>query len=307
VYYVRCTTRSSGASSKGTPRQALAYITDAHERERDPSCSGAELAYIARLDPGWKTTLEGGRVPLVGLGALQSVTDAETLSRKFEAACQPYHDRRGSTGYLSWTFTMPKELSLFAEGHREQAREAMYAGIQAALDAAFPDKDYKAVTAIHTRNEAGEVHFHAHVLIGKFARDRARGRVYSLNSASGGNTGRQRVRVLKEAWWKHLDAELEARIGLKVQQGAPFAKPALVQVHDFVARAISGHATAEMHDHYSTVNGDEVRAGLGRVISLVGLAATRGGYAGGYAGGSDRRIRPRLQRELLRSRRKLNR
>jgi integrase len=43
------------------------------------------------------------------------------------------------------------------------------------------------------------------------------------------------------------------------------------QVHDFVARAISGHATVEMHDHYSTVGGDEVRQGLGRVIQLVGL------------------------------------
>jgi hypothetical protein len=148
VYYVRCTTRSSGASSKGTPRQALDYVTDVHDQERDPSCSRAELTYIARLDPGWKTTLEGGRVPLVGLGAPRSVTDQDTLAREFEAACQPYHDRRGSTGCFSWTFTMPKELSLFAEGHREQATQAMYAAIQAALDAPFPGKDYKAVTAI---------------------------------------------------------------------------------------------------------------------------------------------------------------
>jgi integrase len=49
-------------------------------------------------------------------------------------------------------------------------------------------------------------------------------------------------------------------------------------VHDFVARAISGHETVEMHDHYSTVAGDEVRQGLGRVIQLVGL---RRGDAGG--------------------------
>ena len=62
MYYVRCNTRSSGASAKGTPGQALDYITDAHDAESDPSYSHAELAYIARLDPGWKTDLEGGRV-----------------------------------------------------------------------------------------------------------------------------------------------------------------------------------------------------------------------------------------------------
>lgn len=55
----------------------------------------------------------------------------------------------------------------------------------------------------------------------------------------------------------------------------------LAKVHDFVARAISGHETVEMHDHYSTVGGDEVRAGLAKVIGLVGIGR---GYGGGYAG-----------------------
>ena len=41
-----------------------------------------------------------------------------------------------------------------------------------------------------------------------------------------------------------------------------------VQVQDFVARAISGHATVEMHDHYSAVSDDEVRAGLDCVVLL---------------------------------------
>jgi integrase len=45
------------------------------------------------------------------------------------------------------------------------------------------------------------------------------------------------------------------------------------EVHDFVVRAISGHATVEMQSHYSTVAGDEVRAGLAKVIGLAGFRA----------------------------------
>jgi hypothetical protein len=227
VYYVRCATRSSGASAKGTPKRALAYISDAHDAERDPSYSRAELAYIARLDPGWKQQLEGGRIALVGLGALRGCRDQAVLAREFEDACQPWHDRRGSTGYLSYTFTMPKELSLVAEGHPIMARMAMYAALQSTLDAAFPGMEYKAVAAVHARNEAGEVHYHAHVLIGKFAMDRVRRRLFSLNSRSGGNTGKARVQTLKRAWKESLDLELRQCLGLVVSQAAPFAGPAL--------------------------------------------------------------------------------
>jgi hypothetical protein len=227
VYYVRCSTRSSGASSKGTPEQALRYITDAHDAERDPAYSYEELRYIARLDPGWKADLEGGRLPLVGLGALYGVHDQQTLAREFGRACLPFHDRRGVTGYLSYTFTMPKEVSLLAEGHPREARQAIYAALQATLEAAFSGMRYKAVTTVHARNEAGEVHYHAHVLIGKFAFDPARRREYSLNSAAGGNTGKARVLLLKNAWKQHLDTELQKRLGLTVDQGEPFARPAL--------------------------------------------------------------------------------
>jgi integrase len=48
------------------------------------------------------------------------------------------------------------------------------------------------------------------------------------------------------------------------------------QVHDFVARAISGHATVEMQQLYSSVDGAEVRSGLAKVISLAGFRQTRG-------------------------------
>jgi integrase len=60
------------------------------------------------------------------------------------------------------------------------------------------------------------------------------------------------------------------------------------KVHDFVVEAISGHATAEMHRHYSTVGGEEIREGLARVVSMAEFAkahqARAGGYPGGYTG-----------------------
>jgi hypothetical protein len=43
-------------------------------------------------------------------------------------------------------------------------------------------------------------------------------------------------------------------------------------VHDFVVRAISGHATTSMQEHYSSVSGDEVRTGLAKVLALAGIA-----------------------------------
>jgi hypothetical protein len=46
-------------------------------------------------------------------------------------------------------------------------------------------------------------------------------------------------------------------------------------VHDFVARSISGHATVAMQQHYSSVNGSEVRDGLAKVISLAGFGSRR--------------------------------
>lgn len=37
---------------------------------------------------------------------------------------------------------------------------------------------------------------------------------------------------------------------------------------DVVTRSISGHATPEMQRHYSTVSGEEMRAGLAMVIDI---------------------------------------
>ena len=61
------------------------------------------------------------------------------------------------------------------------------------------------------------------------------------------------------------------------------------QVHDFVARAISGHATVEMQSHYSSIDGGEVRANLAKVIDLAGFRKVRADAAetgqSGDAGG----------------------
>jgi hypothetical protein len=61
-------------------------------------------------------------------------------------------------------------------------------------------------------------------------------------------------------------------------------------VNDLVTRSISGHATEAMQHHYSTVNQDEVRSGLAKVISITGAhRAVReleesGGMHGGMHG-----------------------
>jgi hypothetical protein len=227
VYYVKVATRSSRASVRQSPRRAVAYITDNHDVNRDPGCSHDELRYIARMGEGWKTELEGGRLPLIGFGTLEGIVDREELVSRFEGTCQPWHDKRGTTGYKSFTFTVPKELSLHAEGHAREVKEAMYAAIREALGRGFPDKDFGAVAAIHTRNEAGEIHFHAHVLVGKFARCRLTRRLVSLNSQAGGNNGR-RVDEIKRGWKEAIDRELAARLQLRVEQPARFARPALV-------------------------------------------------------------------------------
>jgi integrase len=46
-------------------------------------------------------------------------------------------------------------------------------------------------------------------------------------------------------------------------------------VHDFVVRAISGHATTGMQEHYSSVGDEEKRSGLAKVIALAGLSVRR--------------------------------
>ncbi len=55
------------------------------------------------------------------------------------------------------------------------------------------------------------------------------------------------------------------------------------EVKDVVTRAISGHATEQMQQHYSTVNADEMRSSIAKVVSLAGFreAMASGGMHGG--------------------------
>jgi hypothetical protein len=253
IYYVKAATRGADPGRRGTPRQAVAYITGSHDERRDPEMSTEELDYVARMDPEWtvreavvhitktsrgapggagdalayvgrhepgrKMDLERGRVPLVGFGVLAGLSgDDETLVARFEWECVPY-DRRATAGYKSFTLTVPKEVSLYAEGHRAPAKEALYEAVAATVEDTFVGLDVSAVGAVHTRNEAGEVHFHVHLLVAKFARNRANGRHVSVNSKAGGNTGR-RIWDLKRAWKGHLDRVLKERLEVQVEQEA---------------------------------------------------------------------------------------
>jgi integrase len=58
------------------------------------------------------------------------------------------------------------------------------------------------------------------------------------------------------------------------------------QVNDLVTRSISGHLTEAMQHHYSTVNGNEQRAALAKVIRLVDARPPRSASSTG-AGGED--------------------
>ena len=69
---------------------------------------------------------------------------------------------------------------------------------------------------------------------------------------------------------KHLSAKFMRRTFQDLGRAA--------DVHDLVVRAISGHTTRQMQDHYSSVAPTEVRDGLARVMSLAGF---REALAGG--------------------------
>jgi hypothetical protein len=205
---------------------ALDYLTDGHDEARPGTYSNSELSYIARSAPGWKTELEGGSVGLHGFGALQGVSEEAELREQFESACLPWHDSRGKTGYKSFTLTLPKELSLLAEGDRKAGDKAMLEAVDASLKEAFGGFKVSAVAAIHRRNEVGEIHHHVHVLVAKFATREADGRTVSLNSTAGGNDG-YRVANLKSGWKHGIDRGFAKHFGVEVQQTRQYARPRL--------------------------------------------------------------------------------
>ncbi len=48
------------------------------------------------------------------------------------------------------------------------------------------------------------------------------------------------------------------------------------EMKDLVTRAISGHATEQMQQHYSTVEQTEMRQGIAKIISLAGVREAMG-------------------------------
>ncbi len=189
AYYVHIATR--GSKITDSPANAINYILYGHD---------------------------DSRVQLLGLGLLAGVHDERQLADRFEEACQPVHDPRATLGYKSITLTLPKELSLFAERHREEAKAAMHAAAQYALDRGFVGLRYSAVAAIHARSREGKIHYYAHVLLGKFAQKADTGRTYSVNSLASGNSGYARLKELKCGWQTGVDAEFRTRFGLSIEQ-----------------------------------------------------------------------------------------
>jgi hypothetical protein len=73
----------------------------------------------------------------------------------FEQSCVP-HNRCATAANESLTFTLPKEVSLCAEGDPEEAKAAMYAAAQKSLDAIYGDKRYRRRRHSHAERERGD-------------------------------------------------------------------------------------------------------------------------------------------------------
>jgi hypothetical protein len=77
---------------------------------------------------------ESGRVRLVGFGALVGISSAGRAGLAVRACVSPLPQSTGSHGIQELhPFTVPKEFSLFGEGHRDAAAEAIHADRAAAL------------------------------------------------------------------------------------------------------------------------------------------------------------------------------
>jgi hypothetical protein len=69
---------------------------------------------------GWTTDLEDGRVTLVAIDELEMESDKQQMMDGFEPSRVP-HSRCATAANKSLTFTLPKEVSLFAEGDPKEA------------------------------------------------------------------------------------------------------------------------------------------------------------------------------------------
>ena len=275
MYYVRCNTRSSGASAKGTPAQAL-RVHHRRPRQRARSFLLARRAALHRAPGSWLEARPRRRARAAGgLGALHGCVDQAELAREFVEACQPYHDRRGTTGYLSYTFTMPKELSLVAEGHPVEARRGHVRGPAEDARRRLPRQGVQGRHG-HSRAQRGgrgplpRPRSHRKVRAGS-ARERGRFRSTAqrrehrasarVGAAQAGLEGGPRRRA-------------EGAAGLTVTQGAPFARPALTLADGTYVPALNRESRRVLDKHlcFRLSDGDSVG---GRHVQELPLDALR--------------------------------
>ena len=202
MFYVRVATRGGprpGKESRARPSTTLPAATT----PREPGYRTARLAYIARMDPGMEDRSRRGAR---SVDRLRPARGGDATRRKCggvrERRVVPT-DRCATAGYKSITFTLPKEVSLFAEGHREEGQRGDVRRGRRSARTGIPGMAYTAVAAIHTRNEAGEIHYHVHVLVG--IRPRARDAAASSLQRQARRERPSRVQDLKVGWKESVE------------------------------------------------------------------------------------------------------
>jgi len=215
-FYVRIKTITEW-QGRQTAQQAIDYITDDHDSKRLGNINDEMIAYICRLDPGYKTEHEGGKVPLIGHGSVKHLTDFKELNWEFNQSTIPA-DVRGTKGYKTITLTLPKEMTLLCETNKRKAREAITRAIEPTLLESYPGQKVVAVSAMHTRNEAGDPHVNVHLLIGKTVLNEATGKLYSINNNDiYGDLGSKEEARMKRAWKREITKELEIEFNVKIK------------------------------------------------------------------------------------------
>jgi hypothetical protein len=118
-------------------------------------------------------------------------------------------------------------------------------------------------------------------------------------------SGSYRARTVLNKPFKKVAAEL----GLKKNFNAKGMRRTfqdltrIANVNDLVTRSISGHHTEEMHKLYSTVNHDEQRQAMGKVIQLFGRSESSASSSAKHRAGSARKPSAFLHRRQIESRR----
>jgi len=223
TFYARVKTRSRKAKNKGTSTQAMAYMSDSHDSGRLFNVSDGMIMYIARIDPSHKQDLEGGRVALHGHGVLKELTDRKSMTKEFQFYEEPKNNRggKGTTGYKEITLTLPKELSLVCLTDKEKAQRAVLEAVDAMLAETYKGIEVASISAMHTKNQAGEPHLNVHVLVAKFGRRTKDGKWGSLNNGALHEDGCPKDEPkIKKHWTENIVLNLEREFGVRIDFGS---------------------------------------------------------------------------------------